>query len=216
MTSINRAIHLALPAVALLSLPWNTTAQVGSEPVPAARGQALSSRAETGWLSAAIEEIRRSPFHAARSAADPGSGEFAGSWLPLPATSPAWPVWTPSSDSTLSNKRVFLAALGASALTFYPGYAIAVGGATSTGGDAVPLLLAGLAVPVFGTAAGTTLAGARFPTALAGSALGLGAAVVTLAVAGPPVDPDDSLVLFIGIPAATQAAITTLIVSQFN
>lgn len=195
MASVNHVKRLGLAAMALLILPWDLGAQVASGHVAVPTGPGQQS------LSAAIREIRRSPFHLANQ--------------DTPADTRVPSAQTASNDSTLSHRRVFLAALGSSALTIFPGLVLSYGGASSRSEYTGPLILAGLAIPVFGTAAGVKLAGARFRPALAGSALGLGAGIVALVALGGIVDPNDNLVLF-AIPATVQAAVTTLIVSRLN
>lgn len=104
-------------ALALLVLPWDLAAQVGSElmddqpteesmavigPVPlvslfpafGAGAQGPPTLSETGWLSAAIEELRLSPFHATESALHLGTltpigiGAPNGLRIPMEAYSP--------------------------------------------------------------------------------------------------------------------------------
>lgn len=67
--------------------------------------------------------------------------------------------------------------------------------------------MAPIAFPVFGTALGAKLAGARFGPALAGSVAGLFVGVLPLAAT--VVDLDN--VLSLAIPVAIQASITTLL-----
>ena len=69
--------------------------------------------------------------------------------------------------------------------------------------------------PIFGTATGAKLAGAPFGWALVGSAVGLGAGLLPFALDIAP-DPNSSPVLYFAIPAAMQAAFTTLVTLGAN
>ena len=167
-------------------------------------------------LSAAIADMRRSPFYTSESLVPLGSSIAGHPWGPLAAGSPGSAIrWAPN-DSTLSTGRVFLMSFGAAALSDVVAFGLALcwgygGGSGCPKSDAFSLVGA-IATPVFGTAAGARLAGAPFLPALAGSALGFGVALGALVV----FDPDEHPLLFIGIPAAIQAGMTTLIVSAIN
>ncbi len=182
-----------------------------------ASGQDARAPLDVDRLSAAIEEVQRSPFYGPRSSAIPAASVALGYLTPVPVKSPAWVTQAAESDSTFSTGRVLLMSWGAAALSDVAGFYFGIcadggSGCVIEGGFGV---LAMMTVPVLGTAAGAKLAGAPFLPALAGSAAGLGVVVLQMAM-GAIVDPDDSFALFIAIPSFMQAGITTLVVSAFN
>jgi hypothetical protein len=221
-------------ALALLVLPWDLAAQVGSElmddqpteesmavigPVPlvslfpafGAGAQGPPTLSEIGWLSAAIEELRLSPFHATESAlhlgtsAPIGIGAPNGLRIPMEAYSPG-SIQSARGDSTLSRGRVFLTSWVFAATSDFAAFYLSLGGYSTW--LAFP-------TPILGTAFGATLGGARFGPALAGSTVSLGVVLGMLAT-GLVVDPDDNFLAFIVIPATIQAGITTWIASAFD
>ena len=167
---------------------------------------------QSGWLSAAIEEVRQSPFHAGESilysgALPLGIGATKGWPVTMEASPPGGSIQSVARDSSFSRGRVFLAAW------------IAAG--TS---DLAALYLAGdnhdlaaIATPILGTAVGAKVGGAPFLPSLGGSALGLGLGWWwAAAVLDEQVDFDQHPYVFIAITAAVQAGITTLIASVFD
>ena len=186
-------------------------ASLGAAQTGPPRAQSPTAQLEIGSLSAAMEEVRRSPFYSTESSAYLGSGVSRALWVPTAHQSPGWSIQTASKDSTFSDGRVFFTALGAAVLSDVVGFYVAL---SSSGGSGISLLPV-TAIPILGTAAGAKVAGARFRPALAGSAAGFGVVLISLAL-GAHMDPDDSFVLFIAIPAVIQAGITTLIASGFN
>ena len=175
-----------------------------------ASGQGSPTPPETGWLSAAIEEVRLSPFHATESALYSGTlplGIGAANGLPLTMeiSSPGWPVQSVAPDSSFSYGKVFVATWVAAATSNVGAFYLILGY------HALPAV----ATPILGTAFGATLGGARFLPSLAGSAVGLGVVLGMLAT-GLVVDPDDNFLAFIAIPATVQAGITTWIASAFD
>ncbi len=192
---------------------------------PDAGAQGLSVESdtphETGWLSAAVEEVRRSPFHVPESILGISGGPALGPGLLTPFQTPLESTGRPTrpaaSDSTFSTIRVFLVSWGAAALSDIAGvyFTLCSGGGSGCALEGGVGVLAGMTVPVLGTAGGAALGGARFLPALAGSAAGFGMVVLQIAM-GAIVDPDDSFLLFIAIPSFVQAGITTLIASGFN
>jgi len=203
-------------ALALLVLPWDIGAQVGPEPANVGAGQ------EPMLLSAAIQKMMQSPFHATASRWQLAGGPAPDLWVPPAPRAPGeqntgLSPQTAASDSTFSTARVFLLSWGAAALSDVAGLYFAIcteggGGCVLEGGAGV---FAMMTVPVLGTAAGARLGGARFLPALAGSAAGFGVVILQFAT-GAFVDPDDSFTLFIAIPSVIQAGITTLIASGLN
>ena len=163
-------------------------------------------------LSAAVEAVRRSPFHATESSVLWASSPTLDRWLPNAGHANGWSGHGIANDTTLSNLRVFLTTWGAAAVSDFVGVLLALNSVYGTTGEGKLSLLAGIAAPVLGTAAGAKLAGAPFGPSLLGSAAGLVAAVLPFA-AVVILDPNDSFVLFIAIPSVIQAAVTTLVVS---
>ena len=163
-------------------------------------------------LSAAIADMRRSPFYTSESLVVPLGSSMAGNlWAPLAVNRVDRQSGGLANDGTFPGRRVFLVALGASALTLYLGTVIAIASEISDGGGSGALTLGGLALPLFAVAGGAKLAGARFGPALAGSALGSAAAVAVwlgsrgepgfwLGIVGPPI----------------HALVTTATASHFN
>ncbi len=167
-------------------------------------------------LSAAIADMRRSPFYTSESLVPLGSSMSKHLWVPLATGSFGSAIRSAPNDSTFSTGRVFLMSWGAAALSdiasFY--FLICTEGGSGCFAEGGAGVLAAIATPVLGTAGGATLAGARFLPALVGSAAGLGVALLQFMI--PIVDPDDNFVLFIAIPSVVQAGITTLVASGFN
>ena len=212
MIFINCVMRLALPAAALLILPCNTKAQVGSEHVPAARGQALSSQAETGWLSTAIEEIRRNPFYATRPAAGMRdllwSGLNSGTYSTPYWSSPGLDFPTAAGDSVASNSQIFWTTIGLGVPVYLATGAIVF---ACLGFDLPTNALfcnrpVFVAVPILGLAGVAHAAGASFPRALIGSALGGAAAVGMLHLTGVEPFSAGGLGLLVGV----HASVTTL------
>lgn len=169
----------------------------------------VHAQAETGSLSAAIEEVRQSPFWNAQSAVPPVIDVPRALWLPVAILAQERSNQAAPNDSTFPHGRVFFAALGANGLMLFPTLYFGISGAYSS--DPGPYLLAATALPVLGTAAGAKLAGARFLPALVGSAMGFAAAATTLYVAAVA-DAPGAGALWIVLPVM-QAGITTLVAS---
>ena len=112
---------------------------------------------------------------------------------------------------------MFLVSWGAAALSDIAGvyFTLCSGGGSGCALKGGVGVLAGMTVPVLGTAGGAALGGARFLPALAGSAAGFGVVLLQFAT-GAIVDPNDSFLLFIAIPSFIQAGITTLIASRLQ
>lgn len=181
----------------------------------------VSETPESMPLSAAVEQVRRSPFHAPKSLLALTGGPVLDLGL-LPAFHTALESTgrrpqTAARDSTFSTIRVLLMSWGAAALSDIAGvyFTLCSGGGSGCALEGGVGVLAGMTVPVLGTAGGATLGGARFLPALAGSAAGFGVVLLQIAT-GAIVDPNDSFTLFIAIPSFIQAGITTLIASGFN
>lgn len=172
--------------------------------------QGPSTPPETGWLSAAINEVRLSPFHATESVLYSGTlplgiGAANGSPLTMEISSPDWPIRSVAPDSSFSYGKVF--------------YTTWIAAATSNVGAFYLILgyhaLPAVATPILGTALGAKVGGARFSPSLVGSAVGLGV-VLGMFATGLMVDPDDNFLAFIAIPATVQAGMTTWIASAFH
>ena len=200
-----RSLSSGSIALVLATLTTEAWAQSGAE--NALESHALGSMP----LSAAIADMRRSPFYTSESLVSLGSSMAGHLWAPLAVDSPGSSIRWAANDSTFPGRRVFLVALGSSALTLYLGTAIAIASEISDGGGSAALTLGGLALPVFAVAGGAKLAGARFGPALAGSALGSAAAVaVWLGVGGEPG-------LWLGLVGPPiHALVTTATASHFN
>ena len=117
LTSGNRLMRslfsgsMALVLAALTTEAW---AQSSAE-------NALESHAPGSMpLSAVIADMRRSPFYTSESLVPLGSNMAGHLWAPLAVGSPRSSIWWAANDSTFPAGRVFLAALGSSALTVYP------------------------------------------------------------------------------------------------
>ena len=189
------------PTIALIV--WLASVRLGAVPTEAA-GQSTADR-ELQPLSAAIEEMRRSPFHR-----DNPAGVFADSRFLVSSISPVWLMQTPPADSTLSGKRMFLVTTGAAVVSDLIGGYLILGAAYGGSGDLAAL--GGIAISVVGPAAGARLAGARWWPALGGSALGVIAAVY----AGGLVDPNDFFPATLALAAMAHAGVTTLVSLAFR
>ena len=171
-----------------------------------------SAQGSLGALSAAVEEVRQSPFHAAESilyseALPLGIGATKGWPITMEASPPGWSIQSAARDSSFSKVRVFLAAWIAAATSDLA--------ALYLEGDNHGL--AAIATPILGTAVGAKVGGARFLPSLGGSALGLGLGWWWAAtVLDEQVDFDQDPLVFIAITAVIQAGITTLIASVFD
>lgn len=198
-------------ALALATLTTEARSQSGGE---IAHG---SDAHKAMPLSAAVAEGRRSPFYAP-SAVSLGSSIPRHLWVPVAAGSAGPSNQSVPSDSTVSSRRVFWAALGSSALTMIPGVYLVVGGALFTDrSDAVfPYVLAGYAVQTLGPAVGAPLAGARFAPALAGSALGVATSWTAFLAVSRIVDANDLWLPYLVLHPVIQAAVTTAITSRPN
>lgn len=169
------------------------------------------AQVETGTLSEAIEEVRQSPFWTGKSAVPPGMDLPNALWPPMAFQAPNRTIHTAPNDSTFPHRRVFFTALGANGLTLLPTLYLALGAAYGQADTRANLMgAAAIALPVFGTAAGATFAGARFLPAVAGSALGFATAVTTLFATE-----DAPGVLWILLPVV-HAGITTFVASYFH
>lgn len=168
------------------------------------------AQVETGTLSEAIEEVRQSPFWTGKSAVPPGMDLPNALWPPMAFRAPVRTIHTAPNDSTFPHRRVFFTALGANGLTLLPTLYFALGAAYGQADTRAYHLAAAIALPVFGTAAGATFAGARFLPAVAGSALGFATAVTTLFATE-----DAPGVLWILLPVV-HAGITTFVASYFH
>ncbi len=169
------------------------------------------AQVETGTLSEAIEEVRQSPFWTGKSAVPPGMDLPNALWSPMAFQAPNRTIHTAPNDSTFPHRRVFFTALGANGLMLLPTLYLALGAAYGQADTRANLMgAAAIALPVFGTAAGATFAGARFLPAVAGSALGFATAVTTLFATE-----DAPGVLWILLPVV-HAGITTFVASYFH
>ena len=181
-------------------------------PAFGASAQGSPTPPQAGWLSAAIEEVRQSPFHTAESilysrALPPGIGATKGWPVTMEASPPDWSIQSAAPDSSFSRGRVFLAAWIAAATSDLA--------AVSLAGDNHDL--AAFATPILGTAVGAKVGGARFLPSLGGSALGLGLGWWWAeTVLDEQVYFDKDPLVFIATTAAVQAGITTLIASVFD
>ena len=195
-------------ALVLATLTTEAWAQSGTENVDGS--DILGSMP----LSAAIADMRRSPFYTSESLVPLGSSIAGHLWAPLAVGSPGSAIRQAPNDSTLSTGRVFLMSWGAAALSDIVGvyFLLCTGGGGGCFAEGGAGLLAAIATPVLGTAGGATLAGVRFLPALAGSAAGFGVAL--LHFLHPIVDPNDNFLLYIAIPSVVQAGITTLAASR--
>lgn len=184
-----------------------------------ASGQDTRAALDVDRLRAAVEEARQSPFYGPETPVVSTTGVALGYLAPVPVTSPARAAQAAEGDSTFSTGRVLLMSFGAAALSdvvaFYFGLCAAYGGGGGCLDSDALSLVGAITTPVLGTAAGARLGGAPFLPALAGSAAGFGLVLLQFAM-GAFVDPDDSFVLFVALPAVLQAGITTLIVSAFG
>ena len=197
-------------ALALATLTTEARAQSGGE---IAHG---SDARKAMPLSAAVAEVRRSPFYAP-SAVSLGSSIPRHLWVPVAAGSAGPSNQSVPSDSTVSSRRVFWAAVGSSALTMIPGFYLVLGSLFTDRTDAVfPYVLAGYAVQTLGPAVGAPLAGARFAPALAGSALGVATSWTAFLAVSRIVDPNDLALPYFVLHPVIQAAVTTAITSRSN
>ena len=205
-----RSVSSGSMALVLATLTTEAWAQSGAE-------NALESHAQGSMpLSAAIADLRRSPFYTSESLVPLGNSMPRHLWAPLATGSRGSAIRSAPNDSTFSTGRVFLASFGAAALSDVVAFGFALcwaygGGYGCPDSDAISLIGA-ITTPVLGTAAGARLAEAPFLPALAGSALGFGVVLGIL----PAFDPDDHAVLYFAIPSIVQAGITTLVASRFN
>ena len=175
-------------AVALLVLPWDLRAQVGSERIVVRPTQ------ESMPLSAAIAEIRKSPFHAAPnldgplyrmellSALVPGSGSLR--------------YQEASRDTVVSTARLFVATSSIGLFGYLGGGLIVAARPYSEG-----YLLLAISVPIVAVGAAAWGAGADPGRAAIGSILG-GAIGVPLALENP--------LIGISVGVLAHAAVTTL------
>ena len=169
------------------------------------------AQVKAGTLSEAIEEVRQSPFWAGKSAVPPGMDLPSALWSPMAFQAPIRTIHTAPNDSTFPHRRVFFTALGANGLTLLPTLYLALGAAYGQADTRANLMgAAAIALPVFGTAAGATFAGARFLPSMAGSALGFATAVTTFFATQ-----DAPGVLWILLPVV-HAGITTFVASYFH
>lgn len=181
-------------------------------PAFGASAQGSPTPPQAGWLSAAIEEVRQSPFHAAESILHSGAlplgiGATKGWPVTMEASPPGWSIQSAARDSSFSKGRVFLATWIAAATSDLA--ALYLEGNNHA--------LAAIATPIFGTAVGAKVGGAPFLPSLGGSALGFGVGWWWAAtVFDEQVDFDQDPLVFIAITAAIQAGITTLIASVFD
>jgi hypothetical protein len=197
-------------ALLLATLTTEAWAQSGT-------GNADESDAQGSMpLSAAIADVRRSPFHTSELLVPLRSSMSRHLWAPLATGSRGSPIRPAPNDSTFSTGRVFLMSWGAAALSDIVGvyFLVCTEGGSGCFAEAGAGVAAAIATPVLGTAGGATLAGARFLPALAGSAAGFGVAL--LHFVRPIVDPNDNFVLYIAIPSIVQAGITTLVASRWK
>ena len=195
---------MALVLAALTTEAW---AQSSAE-------NALESHAPGSMpLSAVIADMRRSPFYTSESLVPLGSNMAGHLWAPRAIGSPGSSIRWAANDSTFPARRVFLVALGSSALTVYPAVMLTYMAASY---NSVPRLAAAFALPAFGVAGGATLAGARFGPALVGSAFGVAAGWAVFIAAVPLVGEDSGFEVFLFLGPVIQAAVTTVIASRSN
>ena len=179
-------------------------------PALGASAQGSATSPQAGWLSAAVEELRQSPFHAAESilysgASPLGIGATKGRPVTMEGSPPDWSIQSAARDNSFSKRRVFFAAwIAATASDFAAVYL------------ASENVFAAIATPVFATAVGAKLGGARFLPSLGGSVLGFGLGVWVFVAVVEDVVTSANHFLYIPVPAAIQAGITTLIASAFD
>ena len=202
-----RSLFSGSMALVLATLTTEVWAQSGAENVDGSDAQGSMP------LSAAIADMRRSPFYTSESLVPLGSNMAGLLWAPLAVGSPGSSIRWAVNDSTFPARRVFLAALGSSALTVYPAVVLTYMAAYY---NSVPRLAAAFVLPAFGVAGGATLAGARFGPALMGSALGVAAGWAAFIAAVSLVGEDSDFRVFFVLGPVIQAAVTTVIASRFN
>ena len=159
-----RALLPSLLLVVGAALPAGTTAQTSPPP------------AETSWLSASMSEARRSPFHSPASVSGPA---FLGS---VPSRRPVNEGFQ-LADSTNdpSFLKVFLPTLAATAAADYVLF-LTLANLIDTACDlrCDLRIAAAVATVLLAPPAAANLAGGLFPSALLGSALGVGVSLVIL------------------------------------
>lgn len=194
---------IRLGAVRLLAtLAATGTSAASVSPVAAQAVAELGSRS----LSAAVEEVRRSPFHARRAAP---STEALGTPPGAPVLAvgrPAALAGAPASDTTVEPanlSKVFLASSGAAAVSHYLGLVLA-------SVPWPPYQAMGGAAAIVLPALGAGFAGAPGGAALEGSLVGLAAGIGTGAAVSHMVGEHHKLVTFLAASSLAQAGIITL------
>lgn len=184
-------VLLCVTALLLLVLPWDIGAQVGRD------SNGRLAPPEPMPLSAAIAEIRKSPFHSFAWSAVPLDGTLSQATLHsalAPDTDFLW-YQEASEDTVVSSGRIFLTTWSIGLL----GYA--VGGLIVAARPSEGYALLGASIPITAVGLAAWGAGADPGRAVIGSILG-GAIGVPLAFANP--------LLGISIGVAAHAAVTTL------
>ena len=168
--------------------------------LPGAEAQTPPPTMDTGALGAAVEEARRSPFHS-RAGAE---------WtvaLPPGRRHPAHPLHTqpprPSEEDAPDAWSAF-------PLTLLSVVVADLGGLRLLNDDGVPEML-GFAIPVLVPAAVLKLAGVSFPHGVLGSALGLGAGVLSGALLWGPAGGEVAFLSGLVAHATAATWISTLI-----
>ena len=198
-------------------------AATGAPAVPGFSVAAAQAVAEPDGrsLGAAVEEVRRSPFHA-RDAAPSTVALGTQAWPGYPIAAvgrPATLAGAPADDTTAAPAKlhVFLASWGAAAVSHPPALLAAVHIALAPV-DRFPInpellfwgvVTASVTIP----ASGARLAGAPYGTAIPGSLLGLGAGIGAGAVVAGMVDEDETIAGPVAVIAASslaQAGVITL------
>ena len=191
-------------AVRLLATLSATGASAASvSPVAAQAITELGSRS----LSTAVEEVRRSPFHARRAApltealgTPPGAPVLA-------VGRPAALAGAPAADTTVAPanlSKVFLASWGAAALSQYLGLGLAFSA------PCPPYIAMGGAAAIVLPALGAGFAGAPGGAALEGSLVGLAAGIGTGVAVSHMVGEHHKWVTFLAASSLAQAGIITL------
>lgn len=190
--------------LALLLLPWNLGAQVGPD------STGVRATEEPMPLSAAIAEVRRSPFHAAPWALDGLSDTLYGMAIilipePIHGFAPLGHQEAPP-DTLASSARLFATAAGVGVVAYAVGglvYLYSCGSAPP-GSSCVLQLALGMSVPVAALGVTARGLGADPGRAALGSILGGAIGLVVSRV-----DLDQPLIS-LGLSSVAHAAVTTI------
>ena len=188
-----------------------TLAATGASAVPAssvAAAQAIAEQ-EGRSLSAALEEVRRSPFHARRAAPSTEAlGPHARPGDPIAAVGRSAALAGASADDTAVEpanlSKVFLASWGAAGLSQYLGLGLAFSAPWP------PYIAMGGAAAIVLPALGAGFAGAPGGAALEGSLVGLAAGIGTGVAVSHMVGEHHKWVTFLAASSLAQAGIITL------